>query len=320
MRLIFDDTNSRAPISQQSQHVTYLKLRNVFGGAGSPTTMRGTPIGATPHDQPAPQSQSLSTQATTAAEHLESVELYVPGQPASGQLSDPWSDDASYLNTGPQRTSMGPPESSSGKVRAWLCGISSFDPEVLTDDQAGNSDVDHDNLVSDHHAPDKFEDVYTKGSEEKISQHATDHPLQNYVTSLRGGLDSREVHAQVANQTACRSDLELKHAPSSELMATGVARPCTPLNYMAMDCERLNLSPLSSNVCTERGPSRYHANRKTLAASPTPTKRLPIFWQQQRQLKENARMEGDTCITSDMSNPERRSGCSITMSVSEQRS
>lgn len=52
--------------------------------------------------------------------------------------------------------------------------------------------------------------------------------------------------------------------------------------------EDLELSPLSPNVCTERGPSKYHKNRTTeITASPlSTTSRLP-FRSQRRHLQEN---------------------------------
>ncbi|KAF1841508.1 uncharacterized protein K460DRAFT_419563 [Cucurbitaria berberidis CBS 394.84] len=70
----------------------------------------------------------------------------------------------------------------------------------------------------------------------------------------------------------------------------------TPSALRTLQDDDLELSPLSPDVCIERGPSRYHANRKLLnrGHTSTPSKeRSYIDDQSAAQLKENVNLRDD---------------------------
>ncbi|KAJ4992771.1 hypothetical protein SVAN01_01817 [Stagonosporopsis vannaccii] len=175
------------------------------------------------------------------------------GDPVS---SESWHDDLGYLHGDAQCVSTRLASSPDGKVNDWL---SATDDDSSESTNAG---------MSEHASQPEHRQHITPN--ERNFKHDT--PSNSPMTSPRQSLVTTPTHR---HRRAVQDNM--------------VVYSCTsPTDRGGLGLEELQLSPLSPNVCTERGPSRYHESRRarvTIDTSPTKTK--PVLHLQQRPPQEN---------------------------------
>ncbi|ENI09758.1 hypothetical protein COCC4DRAFT_36145 [Bipolaris maydis ATCC 48331] len=239
MRQLFEDA-SREQQTLQPAHVPYPQLPNISAKASSPLARPG-------------HVHSHSQQATSPVRRLESLCIpttLLPGpQPGfaktSQQSSESWSDDSGYLIPG-SRTKPSPKSIRASvlddRISKWLTGVS----------------------TPNGHEP------YAK-----LPQRST-HPRPQFCqrsssnfseTASRSGRETLE--APLADTVTIRHVFHTRTEPT--MHPATLLRSCPrAANHQALFPDPdLQLSPLSPNVCIERGPSRYHSSRNLrTAASP----------------------------------------------------
>jgi hypothetical protein len=148
----------------------------------------------------------------------------------------------------------------------------------------------------------------TRRAPHRIEPFATDiedHTRRN-ACEVRKRLDfdhSAAPHTPTLQQRSHASPLFPVHTPSTRSHAT---------ESQALEEGSIQLSPLSPNVCIERGPSRYHSPRRSRDANNlvTPSKVHLVTRFQSPQLKENVglRREGGACVASPLAPRSNRTG------------
>ncbi|KAF5850648.1 hypothetical protein GGP41_010302 [Bipolaris sorokiniana] len=256
MRQLFEDA-SHEQQTLQPAHLPYPQLPNISAKASSPLARCG-------------HVHNHSQQATSPVRRLESLCIPTTLLPSprpgfaktSQQSSESWSDDSGYLIPG-SRSKPNPKSIRASvlddHISKWLTGVS----------------------TPNGHEP------YAKP------------PQPN--TYSRPQFCQRS--SSNFSETASRSGQEALEAPSANTVTIrdvfhtrteSTIHPTTPLHSRPRDANNqvlspdpdLELSPLSPNVCIERGPSRYHSSRNLHSAA-SPTKSLYV------SSKENATPPND---------------------------
>lgn len=284
MRQIFNCLGSE----QHEPSIAYPSLPKVSRFAELPDIQRATLEGLTSHGSSQAETQSFQIQDDAVVENLQSIEPCTSCGTAPSFSSERWSGDSSYLVADSQGISMGPTEPPSGSVLEWLSRVSNLRSEEIVDRHDGDEHFHHDQTVSGSVTPEIFNEAsYTCKSNGNGAQHVSTPQMHRDITGMHGELDSSQLQAQQVRRSVYRSRPDFDDRPSSQTM-TAIVSPTSPSeDHVTKECDRSGLSPLSPNVCIERGPYRYHGDRnRGTAASLTPTKKLSMLRRQQRQSKD----------------------------------
>ncbi|USP82629.1 uncharacterized protein yc1106_09903 [Curvularia clavata] len=250
MRQIFEHASREQQPPQPTKPLLYPQLPNVSRKASPPlASMPNYCQQASPTRLPQ-QSLCMSTASSRAGfRHAQAVFAM------SEQSSESWSDDSGYLLTRSHISKLAPAFVPDDRITEWLTSVSTPDYE------------EHDAHVQDYDAPCRY-------SSSELSDNASSGLAQQ-------PLESRPVKVTIEDVspgqglTYTRDSVPLKPSfPLKELITDHVstAHPTTPIHSYYSDAihpllssanEVIQLSPLSPNVCIERGPSRYHSSRNT---------------------------------------------------------
>ncbi|EUC47856.1 hypothetical protein COCMIDRAFT_3165 [Bipolaris oryzae ATCC 44560] len=241
MRQLFEDASHEQQTLQPS-HLPYPQLPNISAKASSPLARRG-------------HVHSHSQQATTSPiRRLESLCIattLLPGPPpgfakTSQQSSQSWSDDSGYLIPG-SRNKPNPKSIRASvlddRISRWLTGVST--PNV-------------------HEPYAKLPQPNTYPKPQFCQR-----PSSNLSeTASRSGQEALE--ASLADTVTIRDVFHIRTESTIRLATPPQLRPRAANNQVSFPDPDIQLSPLSPNVCIERGPSRYHSSRNLHnTASPT---------------------------------------------------
>ncbi|KAF2643473.1 hypothetical protein P280DRAFT_478233 [Massarina eburnea CBS 473.64] len=275
---------------------------------------------------------------------------------SSEHFSESWTDDSEYINLGPRdRRSM---ESSQNLVLGWLGTVSETDgPDgnIVPDDVLSKCDTS-----LEHNGQDLNTTVQPPAGEKKQSRPLYDShllpsktthfrasqapPSDPFVTRHDSAIESLVERRYISTESFRKPPLSARtqrhisdtckrlyldnpvSSPTNDLASSS---PCglrnrhtpVPKDMQDRDDGGIQLSPLSPNVCIERGPSRYHSARNS------PTKSSAIFStpprMQNKRMKENLASEAETIYSSrslSLANafgstllitPTRRPGCTL---------
>ncbi|EUC32229.1 hypothetical protein COCCADRAFT_27234 [Bipolaris zeicola 26-R-13] len=241
MRQLFEDA-SHEQQTLQPAHLPYPQLPNISAKASSSLARRG-------------HVHCHSQQATSPVRRLESLCIsttLLPRPPpgfakTSQQSSESWSDDSGYLIPG-SRSKPNPKSIRASvlddRIDKWLTGVST-----------PNGHEPYAKLPQPNTYP---RPQFCQRSSSNFSEMAS-----------RSGQET--IEAPLADTVTIR-DVFHTHTESTIRPATPIRSYPRATNHHASSPDPdLQLSPLSPNVCIERGPSRYHSSRNlhTTAASPT---------------------------------------------------
>jgi hypothetical protein len=273
MRQIFEDAGNDYPEQQNDTAVLYPQLPNISRKA-APSPLKspnrnGAAHQATVHASPTyrPESLCLSTKlslAVPAAGTPHASLLYL-----SERSSGSWSDDSGYIVTTRSR-SCSPVVPLNERIHTWLLELP--DREMSP---AQNDTEEKQQLASDASRCYDTNDPIVCGT--SIDNNQEPSPFVEDPFVYNGNTPSRfELHEN--GRTAAVLDCR-----SVRIISDSVE------NSKPLEEVGVQVSPLSPNVCVERGPSRYHSTRKSFetsnVATPSETRFMPTF--QAPQLKEN---------------------------------
>lgn len=262
MRQIFEHASLEQQPPQPSQPLLYPQLPNVSRKA-SPPLAQPSHVGN--------HSRCMSTASSpTGRPHVQPTIAGV-----SEQSSESWSDDSGYLVLGSRTLKLARAFIPDNRISEWLAGVSTPDCD------------DHDAHVQEHDAHVGLEPC------EDLSAESSDTASSRIV---QRPLEPRPAKAMIQDvfcgkdRTYTRSDSvpSKPRSPLKELIADYPStncppRPTTPLHSYHHDAsnqplssnDEIQLSPLSPNVCIERGPSRYHSSRSTQYVNRALPARIP---------------------------------------------
>jgi hypothetical protein len=306
MREIFEDAGSDHQQQQQNPTILYPQLPNISrkaaaSPANSTAVVQRSTTQASPRyrpESPCPSNNCPCAVSSMCAPH---VSLIHPSERSSGS----WSDDSGYIVTRRARSGSCtvPPID---RIQTWLLELSHLDRDAGTMTTAeegqlamvpfqqlnkevtahiGMSEEDHtrscssmgDPFVCDRDASSRLKGLNGSGTE-CIGYR----PLRN-VSNLCKPLNLGHLN-QVHTPTLVKT---MKTSPTNRGNARRTREWCN--ENEALEEGGIPLSPLSRNVCIERGPSRYHSPRKLhdVNGSVTPSKPRPSSLSQALRLKDN---------------------------------
>lgn len=307
MRQLFEDAGSDHHKQRNNATTLYPQLPNISRKA-APLPIDSTSIvqRATTHASPRyrPESLCLSANLPFAVSSIGAphVSLIDP----SGRSSGSWSDDSGYIVTTRARSGSCtvPPND---RIRAWLLELPDVDRDAVQEHAAMEGQLmtvpirEQDSVVSTLHGMSEKNDSKSFPSLE--DPFTCDHNTlyrsgrhDNGSTTESGGYRPQRNISDI-----CRA-LNLDHLNQIHTPLSGMAINTSPKQQEDTQetegwCDEndpleeggIQLSPLSPNVCIERGPSRYHSPRKlhavSNAATPSKSRPTPVF--RAPQLKEN---------------------------------
>ena len=258
MRQIFEDVGRDHQSPQPEQGVSYPQLPNISRKASPPVEHGRDEPHFTPMSSPAqrPKSQSMLRASFRMVSHATQAK----SPRISEQSSEAWSDDSGYFITGSRnRTASltGPPRD---RINDWLASTSLYEQEIC-----GIEDVlDYQSIsVSPPRSPPSRltkSNVFDKDimqSPHQISTITIPDPFLESDSSLR---TSSLFKALPPRQPRNRPYTPVQTRSTSPTTVT--IRPHqTQAKSPILEDGGVQLSPLSPNVCIERGPSRYHSTR-----------------------------------------------------------
>jgi hypothetical protein len=298
MRQIFD----HPPLTlQQSQDVVYPALANVSRQV-SPTRKHQTVMDNVPMpDKHQTQHRSFppNTSGNVGLSRTEASHENIPPYPAAP--SEAWSDDSSYLSIQVRCHPKDIEESLPQRIHEWLLQTCNGFTEPVSEcpgDQTGEhnhldyQDLNHQSLCPTIEVMSIDSRPGLRVSTERTSKNHSQRrgsKVHEKVKFSRSHISHSSLRAGQPNQDdKCRASIK-----TSATVVT--ARASTPQHCMISPLDEPDTSPLSPDVCTERGPSRYHINRQSdTIVSPTVTKNRRPSRFQLRRLQKNLTLDGGT--------------------------
>ncbi|KAH7078375.1 hypothetical protein FB567DRAFT_134519 [Paraphoma chrysanthemicola] len=316
MRQIFEDAGDEQHMSHTIPTGLYPQLPNISRKA-SASPVKTTCLDLTCSPSYRQESLCLSTNL------LVGVAPHGVGQASLPHLSErssgSWSDDSGYIITTSRgiRRSVFPPLKE--QIYSWLAGIS--DPEDLAVDDDHALDLTacpvSDSLTGDCEVSSSFSAAREREDEVTLTLRtaavmsstsmAEDPFLINddipdtlsatFISEANQMVDDMTSDAPNRLATNCIGEIctgrqDDNERPPQEL-TSHTKTNTRPVDVQATEEEEVQLSPLSPNVCIERGPTRYHSNRNLRASNitATPCKGRASRPTPAAQMKENAHIE-----------------------------
>ncbi len=242
----------------------------------------------------------------------------------SESSSGSWSDDSGYFITASHSRLSGLLKAPSEQIHDWLRGVSTCRQDSV-DEYARTLDLD--DLGKDEYASDQdYEDSsvsLSNRNQEELTDFDFSRPLrgESFIEgtaqgSASSGFNHSETvglssspsaltaHSNTNPHVIKRTDTDLSGAalpfspstPTPRTEAVDVVMKSPTKDSFPSD-DDMELSPLSPNVCIERGPSRYHSNRRlNKASNPSPLRRWQQHKHQPSRLKENVTMSEEIVV------------------------
>ncbi|KAF1942145.1 hypothetical protein EJ02DRAFT_465983 [Clathrospora elynae] len=282
MRQIFEDAGREQRTPQDNKGVLYPQLPNISRRTSPPPEYRLPDKCRGSHCSPSrrPESLCMSTNSFRAIPQpqVNSVQLFE-------RESESWSDDSGYFigdsRIRPSAVAVPPKE----RIYDWLQNVS--EPEV---DDA--EDVEWDRSGSRESLQRSLSDLSTgfafQSSDLPLSSSTEYKRLQNEETT------AQDPFIQPDHENSSLSLFSGRRAPSTAPLAHVIVTPRSspvyykrhdttlrsPSKHRALEDGGVQLSPLSPNVCVERGPARYHTGYKNpnMDHTLTPTKERPALF------------------------------------------
>ena len=229
------------------------------------------------------------------------------------QTSGSWSDDSGYFITASRGHAFNLVVSPDERIYDWLRNLSSSEIKSMEEPIKDST--------NDHHRHHRPKQISTEHNETIGTDPLTYNRYENNLSSLSSQSKGQDQLFLSSSRNLVLKDMSVIHQPfnfsqvEEPLLEHDIEQPApssmpcvSPLQIEechikfrgAFEDEALKdasseLSPLSPNVCIERGPSRYHARRKSTHASSnaSPCKKPSSLRVQAPQLKENVRQSAE---------------------------
>ena len=282
MRQIFEDASLEQQTPQTDRGALYPQLPNVSRRASSPTEHNGHAQNQTQRSSCVRGPESLCTSTSSVRPIPHRTQVSFTG--VSEQSSESWSDDSGYFITGSRNRSSTLTFAPNDRIAEWLTDVST--PQ--RDEHSANGQEDYD--ISPgfcQHFPSDFGDNKSKSTK----QPQTRRPVRlvdadPFLTNeyIYGELGSSLPFSSLFGSIPDPWEIPTHPPPTNAAtQPTVTIRPYprhSPTKHDRTHSEGgIQLSPLSPNVCVERGPSRYHSSRNLRdndRASPTKTRCGPL--------------------------------------------
>lgn len=277
MRQIFEDASREQHTRQPASHTLYPQLANVSRKASPPLALvhNGRVRARFQQNPPTPRPPSRCMSSTTSfrASADDAPSAFVG---LSAQSSESWSDDSAYLVARSRNPTSALAFVPNGRISEWLAGVSTPDW-----DQDGSEEEEEEKEQEDGHARSEFcQHFSAEFSHEAASRHIRQSPKPWRPVRIKP-LDpfGRQEHTYTETQPLAFHSFSPFHDMTANPRPTFSAqRPTTPgpSNKQALPSsnDQIQYTPLSPNICIERGPSRYRSSRNrhlTNRTSPTKT-------------------------------------------------
>jgi hypothetical protein len=293
MRQIFEDAGRDQGELQSTSRTLYPQLANISRKASpSPSNSPTKSTNGLPRYRPESLCISANLRSIVASTGGVGVSLAHQSQRSSGS----WSDDSGYIVTSNSHTrhssfTLTPNE----RIRIWLCELPEGKMEDVEEDGRMESVLERNvDSIDRRHNRDEmpaFTSHHTSPFGSDLHEHDATYTLHGYgpLGYLPGN----------CNQP-CFSAPNQFHIPSPKAYlrtSTQHDENVSDNRGFSGDVQLLEeggiqLSPLSPNVCIERGPARYHSNRKPHKMSTPCRSGSPIPFRAPR-LKENVVLKNE---------------------------
>ncbi|CAO2657414.1 Nn.00g035400.m01.CDS01 [Neocucurbitaria sp. VM-36] len=337
MKQIFEDASCGYYTTQDHASALYPQLPNISRKASPPpfhtrSIQREAP--GTPPDRPlAPLCLSMKDLPAAPRPELPGPNLSVLSERTSGS----WSDDSGYFIADSRGQASAATTLSNDRIIDWLQKVSRVGSHATEDSIADESDGNHEFRPSapssintqtlttaesyeiDADAQHSDQPLRTRGNDPFISDNSNS--SASLLLGLRGDQEPfslscyRNIRPTNATDNYKRLNFSRAEAlclhsgadgpalttPSSTPLPPSQHNPTsTPVKHPAPNVDGTQLSPLSPNVCIERGPSRYHSNCKSLNdndLTSTPTIAQSRIDEHAPQLKENVSLSEEKSVS-----------------------
>ncbi|KAH7079072.1 hypothetical protein BKA63DRAFT_488745 [Paraphoma chrysanthemicola] len=318
MRQIFEDAGHEQHMSHNIPTGLYPQLPNISRKASaSPVKTEATYLDPTSFSSYRPESLCLSTNLRVGMAPYGVGQASLPH--LSQRSSGSWSDDSGYIITTSRgvRSSFLPPLKE--QIYSWLAGVSNPEDLAVDGDHASDLTPFHmsESFTGEHEMSSSFSAA--KGGEDAVtltlrtaaimsSTSVAEDPflINDDIPETLSAASISEANPMVDDMTSN------EHNVPSRLAIDRIGEICTgrqdgdervpqqltsytetttkPADVQVIEEEEVHLSPLSPNVCVERGPTRYHSNRNLRASNitVTPCKGRASKPALAAQMKENA--------------------------------
>jgi hypothetical protein len=260
MRQIFEDAGRDHQSLLHEQGVFYPKLPNVSRKASPPPEHNRDGLHSTPTSSAVRRPESSCM--PTSSFRIESHEPQVNSLRVSEQSSESWSDDSGYFIAGPRKrisNLTGPPQD---RISDWLTSVSAQEQEIcIIEDVLDRQSTSHpsprsspsrlsENNISNNNTPKSPHQFTTTTIQDPFLE--TDSSLRTSPLFKALPPQRLSVHQHTPNQAPTQTH-------STATITIRSHQPSAKLSILKDG--GIQLSPLSPNVCIERGPSRYHSGR-----------------------------------------------------------
>ncbi|KAE8824852.1 hypothetical protein PTNB85_09616 [Pyrenophora teres f. teres] len=255
MRQIFEDAGRGNQTQHPNRDTLYPQLPNISRKASSPPEHNATGEGQPPHHSPIhrPESLCMSTKSFRPVPY----QLHAECTAVSEASSESWSDDSGYFIAGSRTRSSNAAVPPRERISNWLLNVSPSEPDHAT--EVAESEIDS-----------------LKSSPEPLPWEYHDDTLQSYTSHPNGATSQLDPFVEDNHKLKRHSLFNSKRVLLDNPNATHSIVTIRSLSHnpispkpTILDDGGVELSPLSPNVCIERGPTRYHsAHRNSPLPSP----------------------------------------------------
>lgn len=264
MRRIFEDAGREHQVPQSPTVDLYPQLPNISRKASASLVSSEVPrLKKSCSSSYGPDSLCLSMHLQLGLPPQGEAQRSLPHP--SERSSGSWSDDSGYIITasrGRSHSFLAPPNE---HIYSWLEGI--CDPEDVPVEETVAETLDSRISCAARSSSITEDPFLTESSYTNLINTASllkAHPKEDVMISHQNCTTVRLAHDHVGNTcTQCPSTGQ--DAPQNFAFARRMNTD--PAEVQAVEEAGMQLSPLSPNVCIERGPSRYHSNRTSRAPS-----------------------------------------------------
>jgi hypothetical protein len=275
MRQIFEDVGRDQGELQITSRTLYPQLANI--------SRKALPSPPSPPPKSTHNSSKYRLESLCLSTNLPSVVASVGQARASlthqsQRSSGSWSDDSGYILTNSSHTrcssfTLTPDE----RIRIWLYELPEWKTGIADADWRMESVLEQDAKgLSSRGGRDEMH-TFTSGQTDPFEPKARDYDT-NFILPGHG---SSENVAGDCNQMGL-NPFNRFHTPS----------PKARTDPQLLEEGGIQLSPLNPNVCIERGPARYHSNRKPREVAMIGARGSPILFRATR-LKENVVLKNE---------------------------
>jgi hypothetical protein len=293
MRQIFEDAGRDQGELQSTSRTLYPQLANISRKASpSPSNSPTKSTNGLPRYRPESLCLSANLRSIVASTGGVGVKLAHQSQRSSGS----WSDDSGYIVTSNSHTqhssfTLTPDE----RIRIWLCELPEGKMEDVEEDGRMESVLERNaDGIDRRHNQDEmpaFASHHTSPSGSDLDEHDATYTLHGHGSLGYVPGDCNRSRSSAPNQFHTPS-LKARLRTSAQHDEYVLENKGFPGDAELLEEGGIQLSPLSPNVCIERGPARHHSNRKPREVTAPYRLGSPIPFRAPR-LKENVVLENE---------------------------